>query len=173
MHACLITFFLCGTNKTLRATDLLFVSNFFLSFTWDSKFITFHWYWPIKRLKFVILCESFLICPWFNATAMVCWKHLSSLLFLDLLLLCYYSFISEYLYMIHHHCLSHWHKTSMKYNEKKKLLPFIDCSRPAWYLFKSKSKSSWMISFPLLPIIIIMLPLFQCLVRFHCSPSMV
>ena len=50
------------------------------------------------------------------------------------------------------------------------MLPLVDCSRPFWNLFKHKSKSLWMTSTVLLPIIIILLPLFKYIVRSSFQP---
>ena len=49
-------------------------------------------------------------------------------------------------------------------------LPFIDCSRPNWYLRKSDLKSSWMISSVSKPVMISTLSLSEYIRRFSMGP---
>ena len=37
----------------------------FQSFTFEGNFLSFHSYWSMKELIFIILCRSVLICLWF------------------------------------------------------------------------------------------------------------
>ena len=61
LYTSLIFSVLYGTNKTLRAIDLLFSSKFFHSFEFDGKSISIQLYWSTKCLIFDILCGSFLM----------------------------------------------------------------------------------------------------------------
>ena len=71
-----------GTNKILRAIDLLYDSKFFQSFGGcDGKSISFQLYWLIKGLRLDIFSGWLLICLWFNAGIIAYWKQLSSLFF--------------------------------------------------------------------------------------------
>ena len=92
LHASLIVFVLCGTNKILRGMVLLFCSNFFqsisilffsnssLSSFWCALIsMSFQLYWLIKGLIFDILSGLFPMFWWFNATVIGYWKRLSSL----------------------------------------------------------------------------------------------
>ena len=74
-----IVFVLGGTYKILRATSLLFSSNFFQSFIPGEKSIPFQLYLSIKALNFDILSGWFSVSWWFNATVIEYWKHLLSL----------------------------------------------------------------------------------------------
>ena len=80
----------------IRAIDVLFNSNFFQSFWYDGKLISFQLYWSIKGLIFDILSG----CLWFNAADKAYWKHLSSLL-LGFIVTFWFLATQENLYMIH------------------------------------------------------------------------
>ena len=99
MYACLTSSVLWGTDKVLRAIDLLFDSNFFQSFLFGGKFIYFQLYWSIKGYIFVILSGLL----WFFDNLMQQLKHIESTYhhyFLDLLLSFDFLTIRENLYMI-------------------------------------------------------------------------
>ena len=83
-----IYFFSFLAYKTLRGIVWLIFSNFFQSPFSDGKFIPFQLYLFIKGLVFVILCRSFLISSWFNATVTAYWKHFSSF-FVDRIYCCF------------------------------------------------------------------------------------
>ena len=58
-----------SSKKKLKAIDSLFDSDFFKSLGSVGKFVSFQLYLFIKDLIFNILCGSFIIFSWFNATA--------------------------------------------------------------------------------------------------------
>ena len=74
--ACLIFWLSYNVNKILMAIDLLSDWNFVQSFLSDRKLISFHLYWLIKGLTFVILSGWRLIYSWFHAAVRAYWKHL-------------------------------------------------------------------------------------------------
>ena len=81
MHASLISLLLCGTNKTLRAIDLLFVSNLSQSLAYERVFLFFCTYWFVKRWICFIFCVFVLIYSWFSATVIPYCKQFFSVLF--------------------------------------------------------------------------------------------
>ena len=64
--------------KILKGIVTLIFSNFFQSSSSDGNFIHSHLNFFIKGLISFILCGSFLISSWFNATVTAYWKHLLS-----------------------------------------------------------------------------------------------
>ena len=70
---------LFGVNKTVRATHMFFVSNFFQSFVFDRKFISWKLHLPMSGFISDILSGCFPIfhIPWINATVTAYWKQWS------------------------------------------------------------------------------------------------
>ena len=102
LRAVFIFLVLYGTNKILRAIDLLFNSKFLQYFCcFGGKSISFELYWSIKGLISDILWGSFLL---FFYNLMQRLKHIENNYyhyFLDLLLLFYFLSIQGNLHMIH------------------------------------------------------------------------
>ena len=69
-------FFHVQHKKTLKGIIRLFFSNFFQISFFGEKFIPSQLYLSVKGLIFVILCRSFLISSYFNATVTVSWRYL-------------------------------------------------------------------------------------------------
>ena len=57
MYACLISFSLYGTTKTLTTIDLLFVSNFFQSLVCEGNVVSFLSYYFKKGLIFIFSAD--------------------------------------------------------------------------------------------------------------------
>ena len=129
-----------GEKWTLRAIDLLFDSNFFQSLGSIGKITYFQLYLSIKDLIFDIVCRSFTVYSWFNASVTAYWKHVPSLFFKFIVALLFLSSL-ENLFTIRHDSDIFYDICNIcnpsVVSKTKKRYPFTDVSKPIWYLVKS------------------------------------
>ena len=122
-------------------------------------------YLLMKGLICNIISGWLLICLWFNATAIVYWKHFSSLLLRFIVCFLFFSHLKESIHDPPWFKLIFYDTCNRSTLWKTSSLPLIDSSMSFWYLCKIESKSYSLISFVSLPIIISILSFFEWIVR--------